>query len=671
MAVKLGTDPNVPVGRTTQVTSVPITTFLVKAENLGDLPDVAAARTNLGLTISDYLLGSNNLSDVDSAATSRSNLGINLALYNTKTANLSDVSNRVTALSNLTEGQVETTDPIAQINHDGNARIITADGGIKLPRDVIKRYPTYEQMRKLDTGYKGNQILPINMQTMGAQAWYHEGTYRRVYFSFMGRVNWNAPIEYITNYISYFDLDTGEMAEPVDLGVDFATLVDVHLMAFPVVNSSGYIYVYHETGKTGVAWDSNSQHNSNIIQKVSDNPEDISSFTRVGSVANTDASYPKYWKLTNGNYYGIYRNNSQRSVCIHYSDNEMSSWKSMSGSANNVTQVCQISNGDPYAYNMHVPGKASQGINIVVMDYDAAASHSIDNLYFLHSDDGITWENINSWQNTGSGEFSKNVVSVSQITQAELDANFKIPASATMPLKWNMRTGAIAPSGMPIIVYIEANTTTSRINNAYIAYWSGSAWTHVNVREAWWGNEELHRSAGSIGKVHNVIPYSDTHWDVIFSHALDDFGLPINDANIMNSGNMTGEIEPTQNSVFTGAQYMVVANDGTKGITAGLVAGDIFTCLNNGVLDANNVVKPIKMGYKIMRTHDAGQSWHTVREHRGSTFWGLMRAGTLEANYMDTGKIFQFMGEYTSKGRVYPESSNITLVYDNIYDLIT
>lgn len=55
---------------------------MVAANNLGDLSDTAAARSNLGLgsmateNAASYLAAANNLSDVGSAATARSNLGL-------------------------------------------------------------------------------------------------------------------------------------------------------------------------------------------------------------------------------------------------------------------------------------------------------------------------------------------------------------------------------------------------------------------------------------------------------------------------------------------------------------------------------------------------------------------------------------------------------------------
>jgi hypothetical protein len=643
MAVQLGTDPNVPVGRTTEVTSIVITTFLTRANNLSDVADAAEARANLGISTGTYLLIANDLSDVN---------------------------DRATALGNLTLDQVEASGDTVQLNHATNRRAITHDQGLYLDRDILRKFPSYDMVKKLDTEARGHQTLPMNMQTMGGQAWYHEGTYRRVYFTFMGRLNWNAPIEYITNYISYYDLDTGEMATPVDVGVDRADLVDVHLMAFVFVSDDGYVHVTHETGKAGTAWDSNTQHNTNIVHKISDSPEDISSFTRTGLITNGTESYPKYWKFANGNIYGIYRNNGQNSVAIHYSDDDGANWKDMAGSANTTTEICRITNGDGYAYNMQVPGLASDGINIMVMDYDRAASDSIDNLYFLHSDDGIVWENIQSWKGTGSGEFSKNIVSSGYITNAELDSNFRVPPSATMPEKWNVRCGSIAPSGMPILQYALENTTTGRVDEVYISTWNGTAWDHLDIRQKVWPNEILSRGEGSLGKGHSIIPYSDTQWDMFISYIPDGRGVPINDDSCMNYGNMTGDLEPTQSSVFVAQRYMVVATNGVGGIPAAYNVGDIFNCLDNGALDTNNVVKPIRMGMKVLRTYDAGVSWHTVKEWKSSSPFGMGRAGTMNPNFMDSGKFFQFMGDSVSSDNIYPDASDIIMVHDNIYDLM-
>jgi len=542
----------------------------------------------------------------------------------------------------------------------------------------------YNFVRTLDTSFKGHQQLPFNYQTLGMQAWYYEGTYRRVYFTFHGRCNWNPTIVYSTNYISYYDVDTGEFAAPVDLGVDIATLTDPHVMAFPFVDSSGYVHVLHEKGKTGTTWDANSQHNTEMVHKKANATESISSFTTIGDITSSGRSYPHIWELSNGNFHCTWRAGSYDSVYTAYSDDDGDTFKDMSGTANSDTEVLRLGDAtDGYAYHMQLAGPKSQGINILVLDYDAGDSHSIDNIYFLHSEDGITWENIQSWKSTGSDEFSKNVVSSGYITNSELDTNCKVPATSPDPSnkKWNFRAGVITKTGMPVVVYVyEDYSGDNRIDNVYLAYWSGSSWTQKEITTDIWGHESLCRPEGSIAKVHAIVPYSDTCWDFVVSYIPDGLGLPLDDANVKDAGEMVGEMESTQTSVFTGCRYLVVDNDYSAGIpwnSTTHTAGYIYSHLGhsgtgssygdgNGTLNATNRVKPVRLATKVMRTFDSGTNWHEVASIRSDEPFGLSRAATHNAHFLDDEKLFVFIGDHTSSGQTFPDATNVKMIYEDL-----
>lgn len=79
-----------------------LATFLEKAENLADLPDKAAARTNLGIG-DEFLSRASNLADLDDAAEARDNLGLGgvLSAYLGKAANLSDLTDARAARANV------------------------------------------------------------------------------------------------------------------------------------------------------------------------------------------------------------------------------------------------------------------------------------------------------------------------------------------------------------------------------------------------------------------------------------------------------------------------------------------------------------------------------------------------------------------------------------------
>jgi hypothetical protein len=496
----------------------------------------------------------------------------------------------------------------------------------------------------------------------------------------------------LTNYISYYDIDTGEFAEPVDLGMDIATLVDPHLMAFPFVDSSGYVHVLHEKGKTGTAWDSNSQHNTEIVHKKSTSPESIASFSTEGDITATGRSYPHIWQLTNGNFHCTWRAGSYDSIYTAYSNDDGATFRNMSDTLNTDTEVVRLDGlSSGYAYHTQLTGPKEHGINIIIQAYDYGASppHSVDDFYFLHSDDGITWENVNSWKSSGSGEFSKNVVSSGYITSAELNSYCKIPAQTGDPTKWNPRCGAITKTGMPIVTYVLENfhpsTGDQRITNIYIAYWSGTSWTQKDITSEIWPEETPGRSYGSISKSHNIITYDNSTWDLIVSYIPDGLGLPTEDQNIMDSGEMIGEIEPTQKGVFTCQRYMIVENDYSAGIpwnstthTPGYVymhlgvprsdsqwAGTSYGD-GSGTLNATNRVKPARLAAKVMRTFDSGTSWHKVADIRSDTMFGLTRAGTSNAHFLDDEKFFFFVGDHTSTDGTFPDATNVKMVYEDL-----
>jgi len=533
----------------------------------------------------------------------------------------------------------------------------------------------YKYIRRLDTKYTGNQQLPFNFQTLGSQAWYHEGTYRRMYFTYFGRVNWSAdrpPVEYVTNYLSFYDIDGEYFAEPVNLGVEHADIADAHIHAFPVVSDDGYISVLYEEGFAARGWGGNDGHNSPIIHQRSDNPEDISAFTNNGAVTPGGMSYPHVWKLSNGNIYGMYRGNTHHSVMIHYSDDNGANFKSMAGAANQVTTVATVTNTDSYAYFMQVGSHPDHGLNIVIMDWDHTPDpDTVDNLYFLHSNDGITWENVNSWKGSGAGEFSKNVVTVAAITQAELDANCKVPAGTGTPLGYNFRVGQITSDGRPVLGYLLENIETAFIQNVYLAVWNVNAWEHVDVTNSLWPDEVLYKSEGSVAKIQFIIPYSDTEWDVGVNFVPNGASNYVNDGNIIYSGWLTGELEPSAltGKWFVGQRYFVMpAGAGETGKFGGAATGATINGLGTYTAGVENPVKAVDLGIKVLRTSDTGATWHTVMETETLNTYGLGRGGCYNAHFLGDDKFFFLIGDHTSSNHELPDSTDVMMIYENLYN---
>lgn len=140
---RLATAIEVEQGTLDNVIVTPATgnVYVKKSQNLADVPNKAAARTNLGLTeaattpLNDFLLKSGNLTGLTNLASARGNLGLGtMAVENTldwlpKNGNLSGLTNVSTARTNLGLGNSATRDVGTSINTvaaGDDARIVNA-----------------------------------------------------------------------------------------------------------------------------------------------------------------------------------------------------------------------------------------------------------------------------------------------------------------------------------------------------------------------------------------------------------------------------------------------------------------------------------------------------------------------------------------------------------------
>jgi hypothetical protein len=153
---RLATAIEVEQGTLDNVVVTPVTgnVYVKKSQNLADVPNKAAARTNLGLTetattsLNDFLLKSGNLTGLTNLASARGNLGLGtMAVENTldwlpKNGNLSGLTNVSTARTNLglgnsavrdvgtTANTVAAGDDSRIVNSVQNTRNIVAGNGL-------------------------------------------------------------------------------------------------------------------------------------------------------------------------------------------------------------------------------------------------------------------------------------------------------------------------------------------------------------------------------------------------------------------------------------------------------------------------------------------------------------------------------------------------------------
>ena len=261
------------------------------------------------------------------------------------------------------------------------------------------------------------------------------------------------------------------------------------------------------------------------------------------------------------------------------------------------------------------------------------------------------------------------MVAVAAITQAELDANCKVPASTSTPLQWNIRTGQVTGDGTPIVHYALENNSTLFTQGVYFSIWNGTGWESGEVMDSLWPGELQYKNEGPMGRVQFTIPYSDSKWDVGVSFIPRGQANHVNNGDMVYSGWLTGDIEVGDGHAFCGQRYCVMpASEGETGKFGGAATGAILNGLGTYTAGVENPVKAVNLGFKILRTADTGATWQTVKEIESLGPYGLTRASCYNAHFLDDDKFFFLIGDCTTTDYEMPDSSDVMMIYENLYN---
>ena len=362
--------------------------------------------------------------------------------------------------------------PVYDFTLDGNGKI----SGIKT---MVQRSATFNEVIEMltnvneisaetdvlyyDTQQKGWQ--PI-YKYMRPKLVYYKGKYNRTY------ITWNsgghaAGTATQTNYVMYYDHDTGEFSGLTDVGPT-KDGTDEHHVAAIEVTDDGYILVaYDPLNATGSA------HNAGIRILRSANPEDISAFNTIGMIqengSDAGGGYPWLVKRKNNvilvGFRGGGDGEPHYTVKMAKSEDGGLTW----GEAYTIIQ--HHTDSDFWAYNSRAAFGVNQDIRFYINNSNRNVSKSED-IFVLRSADGEVWTNE---QKT----FSKNVINDGHITPAEASQYFNLASVPTASGQYVfMRDCGVSKNNMFFAFYTHDDTVTVRY---YLAYIKNGEWQKVPV----------------------------------------------------------------------------------------------------------------------------------------------------------------------------------------------
>jgi hypothetical protein len=490
----------------------------------------------------------------------------------------------------------------------------------------------------------------------GPCAIYYKGVYERIYFAITEFYEDSAgdPITNgkTTHRIGFIDVKNNIVSNMVEIPFARPQALDTHTVPAIIVTQNGYVIVTFEL----LTGDGTSAHNSNIAIYRSNDPESIEdpitpgthNFTLVSTVGGAH-SYPKLFKLSNGYINLITRRDSGSNhayMSIVRSINDGINWVNLSGTANTYTDIVDYDRVDlatdwyfysygiygAEEYGINMMGVANEGPNGTSPDGTGASSH-MKVIYFLHSDDGIIWENVHNYL-VGTGGTSKNILTSGTIKYSELESNYKIDdVSTDVEMGFAILSATLnEEDGSPYILYGTVDRNVPLKDNCF---------TLLNLV-----HYDINTSSWILDDILNVYSLcSDTTYGnnfyggslgtlKVYNSQIIDVGINRPRMRFYNDPNKVKLYLP----VFDGRKYMVVDTE-VNNFGTGIVSGDYLTALSNTFsLDASNTLEPLLSELVIFRTYNGGESWTIVFEDADSRHQGyngpyIANDGGAKANY--------------------------------------
>ena len=503
--------------------------------------------------------------------------------------------------------------------------------------------------------------LGLAQQAVQPIAYYHKGTYNRVYFViYEGHLDNEGGARAGHNHmihVMFYDLDLGEFSPPMALPQVYPAGVDYHDIPSIIVSDDGSILVFKETLENA-----GSSHNTTMEFWKSDAPETIEDpasagnhyFTQVLLLASGAAgayAYPSPEKGPNDGEIMLFMranggDGQARFVVIKSEDNG-STWANLSGASDVITEIADGRDimGDAnlkwFLYNYPCNGSRDQGYHAFFISNEGTnslvpATKGPDGqqqgsrgklLHYVYSADGITWRNdVNYF--AGTGGFTKNVVSSGAITPAELLANCVIEdvssdvnESITVMDQW------VDNDGNPSAIVINYNRYTEGtlypnkanvLNEYYIIRYNRDTSTWVKMEIWQLMKDGLDANGVAVTDIPTwvsrpaMVAYGDGRFDVLFDRLIDEVD-PYDVLSVKSNYSLARQIEITDSANLIYDHVYRIAATTTDNFGAGLVVGDYFYYRGVAVCSDEDRLIPIKTETVFWRTTDYGTTWFMVR----------------------------------------------------------